>query len=190
MIPRDTIETPRLRLVASAHVTAFETLDYFQRNRAHFAPWDPPIPQDFLSLVGQARRVEQSIADFRLGAGFRYWIVLREHERRIIGQCNFSQVARGPFQSAMLGYSVDRAHEGQGIMREALDAALDEVFSERCMLHRVQANVRPENRRSIALLERLRFEREGLARNYLFIDGAWRDHVNFAKLNPNEQPPP
>jgi ribosomal-protein-alanine N-acetyltransferase len=57
MIPRDTIETPRLRLVASAHVTAFETLDYFQRNRAHLAPWDPPIPQDFLSLVGQVRRV-------------------------------------------------------------------------------------------------------------------------------------
>jgi ribosomal-protein-alanine N-acetyltransferase len=89
-----------------------------------------------------------------------------------------------------LGYSVDQAHEGQGIMREALEAALDEVFSERCLLHRVQANVRPENCRSIALLERLRFEREGRSRNYLFIDGAWRDHLNYARLNPNEQQPP
>lgn len=190
MIPRDVIETARLRLVASVHVSAFETLDYYQRNRAHFARWDPPMPEDFLSLVGQARRIEQSVSDFRLGTSFRYWLVLRDAERRaIIGHANFSQVARGAFQSAMLGYSVDHEHEGRGLMFEALTAALDEMFSERCRLHRVQANVRPENQRSIALLERLHFEREGYAKRYLFIDGAWRDHLNFARLNPNESAP-
>ena len=62
-------------------------------------------------------------------------------------------------------------------MREALQATLADAFSPRVGLHRVQANVRPENTRSLALLDRLGFEREGLAREYLFIDGAWRDHV-------------
>ena len=60
-------------------------------------------------------------------------------------------------------------------------------------LHRVQANVRPENARSLALLEGLGFEREGLARRYLFIDGAWRDHVTTALRHPtwpDTQPPP
>jgi [ribosomal protein S5]-alanine N-acetyltransferase len=84
----------------------------------------------------------------------------------------------------MLGYSIDAAHEGRGLMREALDAVLTDAFGPRVGLHRVQANVRPENTRSLALLERLGFEREGLAREYLFIDGAWRDHVMTALRAP------
>jgi ribosomal-protein-alanine N-acetyltransferase len=83
----------------------------------------------------------------------------------------------------MLGYSIDAAHEGRGLMREALEAVLADAFG-RLGLHRVQANVRPENARSLALLARLGFEREGLAREYLFIDGAWRDHVMTARRAP------
>ncbi len=78
-------------------------------------------------------------------------------------------------------------------MHEALQAALDDAFGPRVWLHRVQANVRPENTRSLALLERLGFGHEGHAREYLFIDGAWRDHLMTAKLNPSwpaDQPPP
>ena len=85
----------------------------------------------------------------------------------------------------MLAYAIDTAHEGRGLMAEALEAALADAFSPRVNLHRVQANVRPENSRSLALLARLKFEREGLAREYLFIDGAWRDHVMNARRNPH-----
>jgi ribosomal-protein-alanine N-acetyltransferase len=69
-------------------------------------------------------------------------------------------------------------------MREALIAVLADAFGPRVNLHRVQANARPENLRSLGLLDRLGFEREGLAREYLFIDGAWRDHVMTAKRHP------
>ena len=83
----------------------------------------------------------------------------------------------------MLGYAIDQAHEGRGLMREALEATIEHAFTV-LRLHRIQANYVPENERSGRLLERLGFRREGLAKDYLFIDGRWRDHVLTARLNP------
>jgi ribosomal-protein-alanine N-acetyltransferase len=82
----------------------------------------------------------------------------------------------------MLGYAIDHAHEGQGLMQEALQATIEHVFSV-LRLHRIQANYVPDNERSGRLLERLGFVREGLAKDYLFINGAWRDHVLTARVN-------
>ena len=97
-----------------------------------------------------------------------------------MGSIGLSQIARGAFHNAMLGYAIDGARQGQGLMHEALQAVIAHAFSPAVHLHRIQANVRPENHRSLALLQRLGFEYEGLAREYLFIDGAWRDHRMFA----------
>src|SRR6185369_5964690 len=109
----------------------------------------------------------------------------------LVGNMSFSSVTRGPFQSAMLGYQIDRALEGQGLMHEALQAGIAEMFSPRVHLHRLQAAHLPENARSAAVLARLGFRPEGLARRYLFINGQWRDHIVNALLNPhfNEAPP-
>ena len=90
----------------------------------------------------------------------------------------------------MLGYALDEAHVGQGLMSEAIEAGLEEVFSPRVNLHRVQAAYRPENLRSAAVLERLAFRKEGIAPDYLFIDGAWRDHIVTARPNPSFIAPP
>ncbi len=68
-------------------------------------------------------------------------------------------------------------------MHEALQAVLAEAFSPRIHLHRLQAGVRPENRRSLAVLARLGFRQIGLAQRYLFIDGDWRDHLLFELLH-------
>jgi [ribosomal protein S5]-alanine N-acetyltransferase len=113
-----------------------------------------------------------------------WWLFAPDAPEHALGQVHLSQIARAPFCSALLGYSIDAAHEGRGLMREALEAVLADAFGPRIGLHRVQANVRPENIRSLALLDRLGFEREGLAREYLFIDGAWRDHVLTARRAP------
>ena len=69
------------------------------------------------------------------------------------------------------------------MMREALEATVEHVFAV-LKLHRIQANYVPHNARSGRLLERLGFVNEGLAKDYLFIDGAWRDHVLTARFNP------
>ncbi|NJK42460.1 MAG: GNAT family N-acetyltransferase [Aquincola sp.] len=143
-------------------------------------------------LDGQRERLAQTAQAIADGASAGWWLCLRDDALSVIGQIHLSQTSRGVFCSAMLGYAIDPAHEGRGLMREALQAVLADAFS-RLGLRRVQANVLPDNTRSLALLDRLGFAREGLAREYLFIDGAWRDHVLTALVNPQwpaQQPPP
>jgi len=178
------LRTPRLALQASDPALAREVLDFYTRNRVHFAPWDPTLPGDFLTLRFQRDRLIKGQRAFARGEAYRYWMRLHAEPARVIGQVHFSSVVRGAFHSATLGYQLDRSAEGEGLMREALHAAIAEMFSERVNLHRIQAAHMIENQRSAAVLARLGFEREGLAKDYLFIDGQWRDHVINALINP------
>ena len=122
------------------------------------------------------------------GVAFGWWLFEHEggqiDEQTVIGQIHFSGITRGVFHNAQLGYALDARWQKRGLMTEALRVVLAEVFSRSIGLHRVQAAYRPENLRSAAVLERLGFEREGVARDYLFIAGAWRDHVITALRNP------
>jgi len=182
--PLDTLTTPRLLLRASDPAFAAAAADFYARNRAAHASWNPPLPDALFSVDGQCERLAAAATAAALGSGVGWWLFAPSEPSLALGQVHFTQIARRAFCSAMLGYAIDAAHEGRGLMREALAAALDDVFSPRVGLHRVQANVRQENTRSLALLSRLGFEREGLAREYLFIDGAWRDHVLTALRHP------
>jgi ribosomal-protein-alanine N-acetyltransferase len=187
------ITTARLRLVAGDPGLAGAVCEFQRRNRAHFAPWDPPTAESFYTLDAQALRVQQGLAAFHADTAYRYWLIdatraggarLPSTDVEVIGSVHFSGVSRGAFQNAMLGYALDEAHVGLGLMTEALAAALKEMFSPRVNLHRVQAAYRPENRRSHRVLERLGFRGEGLAQDYLFIDGNWRDHQITSLTNP------
>jgi ribosomal-protein-alanine N-acetyltransferase len=181
MLP--TLSTERLRLVHMEVAHARLLADFFRRNERHLAPWDPPRPSGIVQTEYWASEGERAVDEYLAGAVVRWLLMPRDDPSRVIGRVNITQIVRGPFQSCMLGYAVDEAHEGLGLMSEALEAAIDHVFNV-LRLHRVQANYVPHNERSGRLLKRLGFEREGLARDYLFIDGAWRDHVLTARLNP------
>ena len=185
MTPLASIDTARLVLRASDPAFAATVADFYRRNRDAHARWNPPMAEVVFSADGQTDRLAESAAAAAAGSGIGWWLFLPAAPERAIGQIHFSQIARRAFQNAMLGYALDAECEGRGLMREALGAALADAFSPRILLHRVQANVRPENIRSLALLARLGFEREGLARDYLFIDGAWRDHAMTALRNPH-----
>jgi ribosomal-protein-alanine N-acetyltransferase len=89
-------------------------------------------------------------------------------------------------QSCFLGYSLDEDHQSQGLMTEALKSLIDHIFND-WGLHRIQANYLPTNGPSARVLEKLGFEKEGVAKNYLRIDGQWQDHVLTARINPNEE---
>ena len=177
------LQTARLRLLPVNESLAAEVAAFYQRNAAHLAPWDPPSPPDFATEAFQRERLAKAAADVAAGALLRWWLQPLQDTSRLVGSIGLSQIARGPFQNAMLGYAIDADCQGQGLMREALQAAIDHAFSPAVHLHRIQANVRPENSRSVALLQRLGFEDEGLAREYLFVNGAWRDHRMFALRN-------
>lgn len=181
--PRQEITTDRLVLLATEPSLAPAVADYYQRNAAHFARWDPPLPPDHASVP----RVTESLAEgqqaFAELRSLRWWLLPRAKPGWVIGSVHLSAIARGPFQSCSLGYGLDLHHTGRGLMHEALAAAIAEAFSPRVNLHRIQAAVRPENGPSLRVVRRLGFREEGLAHDYLYIDGAWRDHHLFALLN-------
>ena len=192
-LARSEITTTRLRLVAGDPGLAPAVCEFQRRNRQHFARWDPPTADSFYSLEAQSARVALGVTAFQNDTAYRYWLIdatkcggarLPSSDVEVIGSLHFSQVSRGAFQSAMLGYALDEACVGQGLMSEAIDAGLAEMFSARVNLHRVQAAYRPENLRSARVLERLGFNKEGVAPAYLYIDGAWRDHIITSLHNP------
>ncbi len=98
-----------------------------------------------------------------------------------VGLIRFSQIFLGNFRSAYLAYYGMAGMVGRGLMTQALRQAVRIGFEE-IGLHRVEANVQPGNARSIALLRRVGFRKEGFSPRYLRIDGAWRDHERWALL--------
>jgi ribosomal-protein-alanine N-acetyltransferase len=157
--------------------------DFYQRNGAHLAPWEPPKPEGFHTEAFQRERLVKAEGEAAADSAVRWWLSLREQPDILVGSIGLTGIARGPFQNAMLGYALDGQLQGQGLMHEALEAVIEHAFSPAMGLHRIQANVRPENLRSRHLLEKLHFDHEGFARDYLYIDGAWRDHLMFALRN-------
>lgn len=179
------IVTGRLRIVIARPGLEEALARFFEENFAgHLDRWSPPAPRGGFGAPLWAMRLPAFERQFLAGETVR-WVMLAPGPApaEIIGTCNFTQIVRGPFCACALGYQIARRHEGRGLMFEALSATLGYAFRE-LKLHRVMANFRPENERSARLLERLGFVREGYAREYLFIDGAWRDHVLASKTNP------
>jgi ribosomal-protein-alanine N-acetyltransferase len=149
------------------------------RNEAHLAPWSP-------ARLGKAPPLAEVVA--RIHAERRAWredrkLTLWAFDRAtgaIRGQIGLGGIVRGAFQNAYLGYWVDLDSQGRGVATEMVGAAVRWAF-ERAGLHRVQAAVMPRNTRSLRVLEKLAFRREGLALRYLEIAGVWEDHVVYAK---------
>lgn len=175
--------TARLRLVAADPHLAAALADFHQRNRTHLAPWEPPSEPGFFSAAGQAQRLRDGAAAFAAGARYRYLLQPIGDPERVIGSIHFSRIIRGAFQCATLDYALAQECEGQALMSEALRTAIAEMFSPRINLHRIQAAFRPENWRSAEILKRLGFVDEGLAADYLFIEGAWQAHRLTALVN-------
>jgi ribosomal-protein-alanine N-acetyltransferase len=186
------LHTERLLLRAASAALAPAVNGFQMRNLAHFAPWDPPYSADYFEPEGVRVRLERAEQDFAAGSAYGFWFSLLEAPADLIGKVNVTQVSRGPFQSASLGYAIDTQAQGQGLMHEALQAVIALMFAAPVRLHRLQAAVRPENHASLAVMKRLGFAHEGLSRRYLFIAGAWRDHETFALINPDwglDEPP-
>ena len=106
----------------------------------------------------------------------RFFIFDKKNPNQIIGMCNLTQIFRGLFQACYLGYKIDHAYEGKGLMFEALRETIRFAFED-LRLHRIMANYMPINMRSAKLLNRLGFVIEGFAKNYLLINNKWEDHV-------------
>ncbi|KWE70079.1 alanine acetyltransferase [Burkholderia ubonensis] len=174
--------TDRLLLRPANRAYAPDLLAYYIENRTHLMPWEPSRPDSFYTRHAIETRLQSMEENIAAGRAV-HLLIFDKDDDRLIGDCNFTQIVPEPFRACYLGFSIARDCEGRGLMHESLDTAIRYVFDE-LALHRVMANHRPENRRSARLLERLGFEREGYARAYLRINGAWADHVLTALINP------
>lgn len=183
------LETPRLSLRVVRPSMAAAMARFFADNwEGHLDRWSPPPQPGYFGAAYWHERLEKFSAEWEAGISARFAVQPRGPETGpIIGTCNYTNIVRGAFQACHLGYQIARSHEGRGLMREALEALNAFVFDE-VGLHRIMANYIPSNERSGGLLERLGFEREGYAKAYLYIDGAWRDHVLTALVNPEFDP--
>lgn len=153
------------------------------RDEQWLGPWEgapealPPLTWQerhstavFASLLRNLRR------EARAGRAFPFAVTFDD---RLVGQVNVFAVARGAYDGGTLGYWVDSRVAGRGVIPTAVALVVDHLF-EVARLHRVEANVRPENTASLRVVDKLGFRREGLRERYLHIDGGWRDHLSFA----------
>jgi ribosomal-protein-alanine N-acetyltransferase len=147
-------------------------LELVRASRSHHRPWTHP-PDTAEAYAVFVRRCRSASTH-----GLLAW---QREEDALIGVFVLSEIVRGCFQSAYLGYYGHASHAGKGLMTEALRLVTEHAFRD-LGLHRVEANIQPGNERSIALVKRCGFHREGYSPRYLKIANRWRDHERWAIL--------
>ena len=155
------------------------------RNERWLAPWEgrtPTLPRtswtDRHSPAVFAPMLRSFRKEARAGRMLPFAVTVAG---RLSGQVTVNSIVRGAFQAGYVGYWVDERVAGRGVLPTALALVLDHCFGP-VGLHRVEANVRPENAASLRVVHKLGFREEGRHLRYLFIDEAWRDHASFALL--------
>ena len=150
-------------------------------NEDWLSPWEPSAPLVWADRhTPAAYRAMRRATGRRAGLGMSLPFAIR-YEGRLVGQVTVDNIVRGALRSGHLGYWVDSEVAGRGVTSLAVALVCDHAFGP-AGLHRLQADIRPENRPSRRLVERLGFRQEGLFRDYLDIDGRWRDHLAYALL--------
>ncbi|MBC7644845.1 MAG: GNAT family N-acetyltransferase [Thermoleophilia bacterium] len=164
-----------LRRIALAD--AEELADFHRRNRDFLAPFDPVRPESYYHVDGLRERIERAHADE--GERLIDFAIIRD--RDIVGKIALSNVSRGAFQSATVGYSIDEACNGHGYATIAVKLAVDHAF-RLLQLHRIEAGTLLDNIASQRVLEKAGFARIGISHQHLRINGSWRDHMLFARV--------
>jgi len=147
-------------------------------NREWLEPWEATTPGVTPSDGGRGYgdAVRALRRDARLGLCYPFALLVGE---QFAGQVTVGAIARGSANSAYLGYWIARRFAGRGIMPTALAMVIDHCFGD-AGLHRVEANIRPENAASRRVVEKLGFRLEGTRERYIHIAGAWCDHLSYA----------
>ncbi len=185
MVNRGSLHAP---LTLHGHRVTLRTLDEGDydawlevRTRCHdwLVKWEPRSVH--ASHLAEDRRSFSSRCAIRererqMGTGFGFGIF---YQGRFVGEITLSAIQRGPLQSAFIGYWIDEAVAGRGLMPEAVVLTLQYAFDS-LRLHRVEINIIPRNGPSRRVVEKLGLRFEGVAERYLEIDGAWEDHARFA----------
>jgi ribosomal-protein-alanine N-acetyltransferase len=153
-----------------------------RRNHAHLQPWNPAprAGEDPTSITEISNQVLRQRREWKNGRAFAFLVALRDEPSTLIGKIALTGIMRGAMHGAYLGYWMDVDQQSKGLCTEGIRAVLDFAFGP-AELHRIQAAIMPRNEKSLRVIERLGFRREGYAERYLQIAGTWEDHILFAR---------
>ncbi|MEK3699929.1 GNAT family protein [Paenibacillus sp. FSL R10-2199] len=163
---------------------AVELMAMYKRNREFFEEHSPDVPDEFYTEEYQRDKIAQYKEDRAEDERYDF-LVCHKADHRIIGTVGLSFVVRGPLQSCMIGYSLDKDYNGKGYMTEAVKQVVDYAFEE-LKFHRITGEASPANPGSIRVLENAGFHKEGIAQRNVKIRGVWEDHQILAILNPSD----
>ncbi|MGN8020002.1 GNAT family N-acetyltransferase [Phyllobacterium sp. 22229] len=149
-------------------------------SRDFLAPWEPLWADDDLERSAFRHRIRHYDDEAAAGTAHPFFL-FHNSDSRLLGGITLGNIRRGVGQNGMIGYWMGAPYAGQGYMSEALRLLISHAFTK-VRLHRLEAACIPSNERSIRLLEKAGFQREGLLRSYLKINGMWQDHLLFSLI--------
>ena len=176
-------ETEELYLCLSHRSLFRQVTAYYQKNREFLKPFDPERDEIFYTSGYQYRLLIGDEAAQAEDTAYRFWIMEKADPTQVIGTVCLSGITRGAFLSSFLGYKLDKAHGGRGYMTQAV-RKVTQIGFDLLGLHRIEANVMPRNTPSLRVLQKVGYREEGLAKDYLKINGKWEDHIHMVLLNP------
>jgi len=176
------LQTERLVLKMCTPAEASWVVAYFETNRFHLEEFSPVWPDDYLTDGYWKKQLTQNIAEYSNDESLRLFMFEKHAPDTVIGTINFTSILRRAAQFCFLGYGLAASAQGNGYMTEGLRRAISHAFDE-MNLHRIMANYIPTNERSGNVLKKLGFQVEGYARDYLYLNGKWRDHILTSLTN-------
>jgi ribosomal-protein-alanine N-acetyltransferase len=149
-------------------------------SRAFLQPWEPVWNSDELSQSAFRARVVRNEQEYESGQAVPL-LIFDAAAETLLGGITVGYIRRGAAQACMVGYWIGERFARQGHMSAALHLTVHHIFHE-LSLHRIEAACIPHNHKSLTLLEKAGFEREGILKDYLKINGVWQDHVMLSLI--------
>ena len=158
-------------------------LDFELRNRELFTLTSPTRPDSFYTLEGKQQFIDRLLIDAENNLGYSF--LLFNHQNECVGWVSLFEILNAPsLNSCFIGYRTDPSIHHKGYTTQAVSMVCDFAFNS-LKIHRIEAGVLPRNIASQRVLEKNGFEREGLSRKNVEINGVWEDHYLYGQLNPN-----
>lgn len=172
------IESPRFTIGLLTPEHAQDLLDYNIRNKKHLESFEPIRDNSFYTYQVQRSILNDSYRQFLNGTAVDFGMFKGD---KLIGKLRLSNIVYGIFKSGILGYSIDKDEQGQGYMKEAVNLVVKYAFEE-LEMHRIEASALVDNERSKGVLTSCGFKELGINKDYLFINGGWKDHITYYKV--------
>ncbi|MGV3464988.1 MAG: GNAT family N-acetyltransferase [Heyndrickxia sp.] len=163
---------------------ANDVLQFELDNQEFFQTYTLKRPSEYYTIDHQKELMVQKIEKAKKDMEYNFGIFKMDNDE-LIGTIGLFRILRDPLQSAIIGYSLSKNHNGKGYATEAVKLVVDYAFST-LKLHRIEAGVMPHNIGSIRVLEKAGFDKEGIAKSNVKINGKWEDHQVLAIINPQE----